>query len=156
MVLGFSGGDAYLYELRQFLTYEGLLEGLPTMEGNQRHILALLNDKRNHAYGDAPYLLDPVEVAIKYKDDDSVYPFGTSSPLPAVTCVARLESLSAATGQEGDGSGLVLIWFQANFAFPIDEEILRQVSELDWNRYAGSYYYQVGVLLGDGWRVRLS
>ena len=133
-----SGRLVLLRELRQRMTYEGLLEGLPTAEMNQGKIRRLLGEQSNHRYNVQPLLIPPVERPIERPDGDK-YPFGTPSALPPVTSVARFESLTPTIIGRGDTSGLVVIWFQEEFAYPPPRNILEQLEAVDWDRHAGSF-----------------
>jgi hypothetical protein len=140
MKVDFQDRSARLHELRQSLTYEGLLEGLPTVEGNQRRIKYVLQKSESQRYGVGPYLVPPVEKPIE-RPSGEPYPFGTPSSLPSVTCIARFEAIGPTVPGKGDGSGLVVVWFQECFALPIDSEVLLHLRNLDWNRHAGSYEF---------------
>jgi hypothetical protein len=52
-----SGRIVRIQELRQRRVYEGLLEGLPTVEWNRRLLDRLLADERGKFYGADPLLL---------------------------------------------------------------------------------------------------
>ena len=119
-----SGRRIYLLELRQYLTYEGLLEGLPTAERNKQRLERLVAEYRDKPYAGGPYLIRPAERPIEYNRGGEPYPFGTPSALPAVTCVGRFDSLQPARNQSSELSGLVVIWFQEEFAFPIDPAVV--------------------------------
>jgi hypothetical protein len=58
-------------------------------------------------------------------------------------CVARLESRYAARDKSGDFffSGLGVVWFQPDFAFPIESAVLAQLQSLDWGRHAVDMEY---------------
>lgn len=136
-----SGRRLYLRELTQRLTYEGLLEGLPTAERNKQRLDQLVADYRDKPYAGKPYLIRPKETLIEYSRDGRPYPFGTPSALPAVTCIARFDSLQPARDQSSDLSGLVVIWFQEEFAFPIDATVLAQLLAIDWDTHAVDVSY---------------
>lgn len=133
-----SGRRLYLKELRQFLTYEGLLEGLPTAERNQQKLERLLAENQTNPYDARPYLIRPMEKPIEVHRP---YPFGTPAALPAVTCVGRFTSLEPARDKKSDYSGLVLIWFQDKFALPIDSAVVTTIQELDWEAHAADLIY---------------
>ena len=135
-----SGRVITLKELRQTATYEGLLEGLPTVEKNKGLIQRLLNDRSLKPYEVDPVLLPAVERPIELPPEHS-YPFGTPSALPAVTVFARFTSHKSTVSGTGDASGLVVVWFQEQFAFPPAEDIASQLQNLDWERYAGNFEY---------------
>lgn len=140
MEIDFLNRRVALHELKQSLTYEGLLEGLPTAEGNQRRIKFILEDEQDIRYGVKPYLVPPTETPLDCRGDEP-YPFGVPSSLPSVLCIARFESFAPANNKAGDGSGLKVIWFQSEFALPIAHEVLRHLGQTDWNLHAGSFEY---------------
>jgi hypothetical protein len=137
----FRDRTVHLRALQQTLTYAGLLEGLPTKEMNARIIEQVLKEAANQIYGVPPYLVPPTEKPIDYKSDGSRYPFGTPAQLPSVLCVARLESFKPTGDSSCYASGLIVIWFQSDFALPIEDEILHHLSLTDWNSHAGSFDY---------------
>jgi hypothetical protein len=129
-----SGRVVQVCELWQWLVYEGLLEGLPTREMNRREIERIAADERWRHYGAAPIVLPPNETPIPYHDDRP-YPFGEPARLPAIVCGARLESAPARDASM-HLSGLCVVWFQPDFAFPIDPEALEHLRGIDWERHA--------------------
>jgi hypothetical protein len=135
-----SGRRLYLQELRQYRTYEGLLEGLPTAERNKNRLERLVSDHRDRPYPGEPYLIQPAEEPIEYRDGQR-YPFGTPSVLPAVTCIGRFTSLEPARDKATEYSGLVIIWFQREFALPIDPAIGDYLEAIDWERHSADLYY---------------
>jgi len=136
-----SGRRLYLRELRQYLTYEGLLEGLPTAERNKQQIEQVVAKHRDKPYAGEPYLIRPSETPIDYNRDGRSYPFGTPASLPAVTCIGRFDSLKPARNQSSDLSGLVVIWFQSEFAFPIDSAVVAKLLAIDWEAHAADMDY---------------
>lgn len=132
------GRTIYLKELRQYFTYEGLLEGLPTVEMNKRKLVYLFKEEAKKIDPQLPYLLVPDETPIEY---DRKYPFGTPSALPSITCIGRFQSLSPARDAKMDASELVIIWFQPEFAIPINPSIVTQIQAIDWDQHANDYEY---------------
>ncbi len=132
-----SGRVVHLGEFRQWLVYEWLWEGLPTKEMNSRRVASILAENRGH-YGE-PLLIAPEEKPLEYHEGKK-YPFGDPAALPGVCCVARFRS-HWARDREKDYSGLVVIWFQEEFAFPIDPKVAAQLQALDWERLATDHEY---------------
>lgn len=131
-----SGRRIYLQELRQYETYEGLIEGLPTEERNTYRLDHLAEEYRGKPYPGEPYLIQPKETPLEYRGDKQ-YPFGTPSALPAVTCIGRFTSHDPVRrGTRCDYSGLIVIWFQPDFAFPIEESVFAEIQAIDWDRHA--------------------
>jgi hypothetical protein len=135
-----SGRIVRVQELRQWRFYEGLLEGLPTVEMNRRGLERILADERGKFYGADPLVLPPKETPIAH---DGPYRLGVPASLPGIVCVARLDSPYAARDKSGDFffSGLGVIWFQSDFALPIESGILEQLQSIDWDRYAVDMEY---------------
>lgn len=135
-----SGRRLSLMELKQFLTDEGLLEGLPTAERNRQRVERWVLEHRGRPYPGEPHLIRPVETPVPYQGDRP-YRFGTPSALPSVTCMGRFTSLDPARDPVREYSGLVVLWFQEEFALPIDPAILRQIRSLDWETLAADLDY---------------
>jgi hypothetical protein len=133
------GRLVFLQELRQYSTYEGLLEGVPTREANANLLQHLISRHRDTPYPGLPYLIQPVETRIELPDALE-YPFGTPASLPRVTCVARFTSLQPIRNN-GDYSGLVIIWLQDEFAFPIAPDVMSHLLAIDWSAHAVDMAY---------------
>lgn len=134
-----SGRTIRLRSIKQRQEYAGLLEGLPTREMNKRSIDAVLAEVRR-TDGCEPYLVQPMEKAIEYLKGER-YPFGEPAALPAIGCIGRFTCLEPARDSSKDYSSLTVIWFQEDFAFPIEAGVLEQIRMLDWTRYALDYEY---------------
>jgi hypothetical protein len=85
-----------------------------------------------------PYLIPPSETLINLERD---YPFGMPAEIPKITCVAQFDSFDPARDKLMDASTLPIVWFQSDFAFPIDEAIEAQIRSLDWEKYASDFQY---------------
>ena len=134
-----SGHRLHLHGLTQYLTYGGLIEGLPTTKRNKKKLERLIARYRDAPYPGKPYLIRPKETPIQRNPQNTRrYPFGTPSALPPVTCIARLESCP--NKREYDLSGLVVIWFQGEFAFPIDSEVEAELLGIDWKMHASDMH----------------
>ncbi len=131
-----SGRSIRLQSLRQWETYAGLLEGLPTEQLNQGIVERILTDERERSPLGEPYLIPPRQTPIDHADE---YPFGTPAALPEISCVANFESPEPARDPLQDYSVLTVIWFQDDFAFPIDPQVLEQIRALDWEQLAQDF-----------------
>jgi uncharacterized protein (TIGR02996 family) len=130
-----SGRTVYLRELRQSGVYEGLLEGLPTTEMNQRMIAGMVAAERTGLSGHDPYLIQPRETPLEYPGDRP-YPFGQPASIPRIVCIGRFSSFEPARDASRDFSELVVIWFQDEFALPIDVPIWEQLLAINWQEHA--------------------
>jgi hypothetical protein len=135
-----SGRNIHLRFLEQSLVYEGLMAGIPNREDNQRFVDRFMERARKHFNGNAPYLIPPPKRPI----EDPQPPFARSGQpmlLPPVACIARFYSHYEASDPAKDYSVLAVLWFQDEFAFPIDPAVMRHLRELAWERHAVDYDY---------------
>jgi hypothetical protein len=132
-----SGREIAIGRLYQFRTYEGLIEGLPTKERNARRIPHFRNEAQE-LWKLKVHLIEPSETPIEY---DGKYPLGTPAMLPGTVCFGRFSSLTPARDSSKDGSELTIVWFQNDFAFPIDDSVLKAIRTLDWESIAEDYQY---------------
>ena len=121
-----------LLALDQWLTYGGLLEGLPTSEMNERLIRNAVQDARDR-WASSVHLIEPQETRI---DTSRSYPFGIPASIPVITCVSHWSGPGCSRGDEYGQTELTLVWYQPEFALPIDEEILSEITALDWEAHA--------------------
>lgn len=132
-----SGRMIRLVAIDQWGTYTGLLEGIPTKEMNERHIRRTMDTARERWHFD-PYLIQPIETPIELDRD---YTFGTPASIPAVTCVGQFDCFDTARDNSMDGSTLPIVWFQDDFAFPVDDVIQQHIQSLDWEQHASDFQY---------------
>lgn len=59
--------------------------------------------------------------------------------LPEVTCVGVLRCSFPARDPDKDGSMLTVVWFQDEYALPIDESVLSQLQTIDWEEVATDF-----------------
>lgn len=124
--------------LHQWPTYGGLLEGIPTDRVNARILERLSGEIKRHCGNKSSYILQPEQTPIAYEGH---YPFGTPMALPAMICVADLVYSQPVRDPDQHGSQLAVAWFQEEYAFPIDEEIMHRFRELKWSALAEDFYY---------------
>ena len=129
-----TGREVVLEELNQRLTYEGLIEGLPTTNLNKRHLDSLVAEQREKRPKTPVYLLTPAETPMEWPGGER-YPFGTPARLPGVTCIGRFGSRNSPLSY----SELTIIWLQNEFAMPIDSSVLEEVVRLDWDALAAEF-----------------
>jgi hypothetical protein len=136
-----AGRELRLQELSQRLTYEGLLEGLPTTEANRAQLDRLVAEQRAKKRSMNPvYLVAPVETPIDL-GPGTTYPFGSPATLPEVICIGRLQSEPIGERDPSLYSELTIIWFQSEFAMPIEPSVLEQIGKLDWDALASNFEY---------------
>jgi hypothetical protein len=129
-----SGRLIHLCELNQSFTYKGLILGVPTHKINQAFIARALEQAGKGREG-TPYIIEPTEKPFEgdwHLDSDS----GPAVALPSVKCVGLFESGTGPQGSTLEESWLLIVWFQDEFALPIQPEILEQIKAVDWDRVA--------------------
>lgn len=131
-----TGRKLTLSALTQEMTYAGLLEGVPTTKINRRHMDALVAEQRAKSSNGAVYLVTPVERPIPRRDEPG--PWGSPAALPAVRCIGRFRS-EPIVDSPGCYSELTIIWFQNEFALPIEPSVLEEITRLDWNTIAADF-----------------
>ncbi|MDX2006557.1 MAG: hypothetical protein SFU83_14890 [Meiothermus sp.] len=123
-----GGRKVRLSSLLQYHTYEGWLEGFPTAEINARKVQGLV-DQYTKEDEHAPLIVPYTETPIQY---EGKYPFGTPQTLPSITCMGLFTDTSGGEYY----SGLRIVWFQNEFALPIESRIVEYIRDVDWNRVA--------------------
>ncbi len=148
-----SGRELILNQLEQSRTYAGMLVGVPDKRANDRKIDVDLRRATGREYTlDEPYLILPSRRDYKHKPGDmdrnrgqrSHYPEeGERDPewLPLISCIGCFSSFLPARDPEKDGSCLTVVWYQDDYALPIDAEILKELKQLDWDRLATDFAY---------------
>lgn len=126
--------------LKQFRTYAGLLEGLPTLEHNHKILQHLVAEQIENDHGCKPYLIEPTQTPYPPSVSDG-YPFGKPMRLPKIYCIGQFYSTAPARNTEADYSFLTIIWFQNTWAFPIDEEVIETITYLPWDVLAHDSEY---------------
>lgn len=128
--------EVNIVRITQWQTYADLLEGVPNKRLNA-NLLRQLEDKLQAFCGfDEIYIIRPQEKPITV---NGPYYRGEPAMLPAITCMAEVYT----SGTYRDGSKAFSMmgigWFQENFAFPIDEDIIRQIKQIPFRELCGEY-----------------
>jgi hypothetical protein len=95
------------------------------------------------AASDAPYVIDPV---VKERPSYPSPPWapGTACKplpwLPDITCRVELKSREPVHDREAAFSSLYIVWFQEEFVFPIDAQIIKQIQAIEWDLHATDGY----------------
>ncbi len=137
-----SGRRITLEHLDQVMTYAGLLEGTPNHESNDRHIeYALEEAGRRGVVGVRPHLIVPPRRDYLRKPGDmqritEQSPHWIPEWLPTVQCIGHFKSGVTARNPEMHVSVLTVVWFQDEYAPPIQEPALGQLLGLDWEALA--------------------
>ena len=135
-----SGRSIRMTEIAQDATYGGWVFGTPSHQQNEAIIQSTLSSVRERYFG-LGYLIRPTETPLPPDPHDPKQP--ERARLPFVRCVAEFSSGPVVIDESHDiswglsmFSNLVLVWFQDEFALPIDSAVVEQIRLIEWERYA--------------------
>ncbi len=137
-----SGRAITLKHFDQVMTYAGLLEGTPDHELDDRHIESALEEAgRRGVAGVRPHLIVPPRRDHFRKPGDmrritEYSPHWIPEWLPVVQCIGQFSSGVTARNPEMHLSVLTVVWFQDEYAPPIQEPALGELLDLDWEALA--------------------
>lgn len=148
-----DGRDIHLSHLYQRHTYAGVLAGLPTHEKNNQRCQDAIEEARGDVRltGNAPVTLIPPKIEFCGPlNPKSVAPLqrltgsNVTSPLyypkmPPIICFGSFSSDVIKSRPDDFGSHLCIIWYQADFAMPIDPAVKREIQALAWEELAAGY-----------------
>lgn len=137
-----------LEALHQSLTYAGVLEGYPSQYANQRIIKRKVENARKLLGTFPPHVITPREEVVKLNGEDSDSEADSDSEwdsdrtifvLPAVCCFGSFKSEYSTDAC--DYSMLTVVWFQDDWAFPMQDDIISALRSLPWTSLAQSCWY---------------
>jgi hypothetical protein len=137
-----SGRTITLEGLDQRMTYAGLLEGTPDAKWNDGHLERALQEAERHCvHGAKPHLILPPRRDYLREPGDmrqiiEEFPYRIPEWLPMVQCIGSFKDVVTARDPTRDLSVLVVVWFQDEYALPIQQPALGQLLELDWQSLA--------------------
>jgi hypothetical protein len=130
-------------KIMQWHTYEGMLEGLPNRKLN-RDLLESLERKLKDFCGlDQVYIIEPLE---KPFTADSPYFRGDPAMLPMVTCMAEIFTYHSFRDQTREFSMMGIAWFQDQFAFPVDQNVVDIIKAIPYRELCGEFGFGVSVV----------
>ena len=142
-----SGRSITMDSLDQSRTYAGLLEGLPGEVGNDMNIQSALQiASKQCPPGGKPHLIVPPRRDYSHQPGD-MEPYikkgwgRVPEWLPKVRCIGTFSSLVTRLDSDGHASMLVVVWYQDDYALPIQESVIEQLVSLDWNALATDFEY---------------
>ncbi len=129
-----SGRSIQLLSLSQRDVYAEVIEGVPHRFVNDR-IVEGQRVEAERRDGRPPWVVPPPQRPIGSPRRAP----GRWEPLslPPIACTARFFSHATPRHDDPDWrSVLTIVWFQDDYAFPIDDEVARQIRAVDWDRFA--------------------
>jgi len=131
-----SGRTIFLTKLFQYQTYWSLLLGLPDKSMNDEIIEFSMKKARSQTQNVEPFLIEPEYN--RYKLDTGIAKLhllrdGVVDFLPIITCIGTFESVKGL-----ENSFLTIIWFQDEFALPIEDSAKQQLLSVNWENLAAT------------------
>lgn len=143
-----DGRKLTLKHLDQSLTYAGLMEGTPDQKANDWRIETDLKYASQYRFAiGEPCLIEPERRSYLRRPGDmdrarqraSQYPaeWGRDPQwLPLVRCIGVFFSVAKRKNSVNPMSSLTVMWYQHDFAYPIEDAVLAQLKRLNWDRLA--------------------
>ncbi len=135
-----SGREIFLSSICQEYTYEGLLAGYPDKEMNNRYIKWNMESALEKMNATKAYLISPpmfeVEVHEKVR-----HHYKDAIRMPYIVCFGQFDSSVLKGDNVNDGSWLTIVWYQDDFAMPIDESVIEHIKIIDWDSEAEGYQF---------------
>jgi len=128
-----TGRSIALARLEQWRTYQGLLCGKPTRAKNDEKILGVIEAAKTICAAGDPHLIRPGRKTIA---GDAERGTMAGELLPATTCIALFNSTALARLDSEPYSSMAVVWFQEEFALPIEDEVLGLIRRIDWENHA--------------------
>jgi hypothetical protein len=124
----------------QWNTYSDISAGIPTDQFNEQIINWAKQSAKEFSRMEEIYLIEPKQTPIP-DDEEFHFPFAKPASLPRVTCVAKLWHDDVFRNTDKMFSSLCIIWFQEDYAFPIDQDILNKIKEVPFSEVCGEFDY---------------
>jgi hypothetical protein len=135
-----SGREIVLESIYQYGTYSGLLCGVPDEEMNREYIENNMEYAVEKMSPEGCYLVSPEFLELE-NVDKRIKRYKDAIRLPYITCFAEFDSSILEGDEENDASWLTVVWYQDEFAMPIDEGVLEQIKLIDWEREAEGFQF---------------
>jgi len=143
------GRTIWLQNLKQRQTYSGVYEGVPWGRARMARWPEMFREYAEEDYDCRAIIVDARDFPLPVPEEELEgyrWPIPQGRPgareyepvsLGPITCVARFEAYDPVRNEpETDFSQLVMVWFQADFAMPIDPVVLEKIKAIDWEREA--------------------
>ncbi len=107
-----------------------MLEGIPSESYNAEKIY---KEGRDVGFNEI-YVIEPKQTRISYFSDEKY-------TIPKVTCRITVQSIENLKDASKDFSTLRIVWFQEDYAMPIDKDIINKLRKLPYQKLCGEYTY---------------
>ena len=134
-----SGREIFLDSICQSHTYGGLLCGYPDKDMNERIMKYVMETALEKMNPEVTYLVPPPLIEVEMDDVKEYYK--DAIHIPYITCYAQFESSVIDKDDDSNGSWLTIVWYQDDFALPIDESVLEHIKTINWDDVAEGYEF---------------
>ncbi len=125
--------------LSQFKTYRNVIYGYPTERRNNWLIKDILESAHKTNNPQSVYLIQPEH---KIMDDiirKNGNPLDICKVIPDIECHLEVRSKKIFTDENESYSKMLIIWFQDEFAFPIDPIIIEKIKTIPYRKLCFSF-----------------
>jgi len=135
-----SGREIFLNSIHQSYTYEGLLLGHPNREMNDRYIRWNMESALEKMNATRAYLVSPPLIEVEI-DERVKQHYKDAIRMPYIVCYGQFESSVIKGDDANDSSWLTIVWYQEEFAMPIDVSVIEHIKMIDWEKEAEGYQF---------------
>jgi DNA replication protein DnaD len=126
--------EVKIESLYQSETYKDVLFGYPTEHRNNRLINSILRKVHETNNPQSVYLIQPEQKLIDEDIEKYKSPLDIPKEIPNIEYHLRVASDMVTNDKNQTDSTMLIIWFQDEFAFPIDPLILEQIKTIPFRK----------------------
>lgn len=126
--------EVKIESLCQSETYKDVLFGYPTEHRNNRLINSILRKAHQTNNPQSVYLIQSEQKLIDEDIEKYKSPLDIPKEIPKIECHLRVTSDKVNNDKNQTNSTMLIIWFQDDFAFPIDPLILEQIKTIPYRK----------------------
>lgn len=124
--------EVRIEKIKQFYTYQNILEGVPSEEDNEEIVRRAIRSLQtftglDHVHAIKPVMI-PIPLDIRMRCDRVI------ETLPKICCMIKVNHDRPYKDLNMDYSALGILWFQSQFAMPIDPIILLRIKEINFKK----------------------
>lgn len=120
--------------LSQFKTYRNVIDGYPTEHRNNWIIEDILESAHKTNNPQSVYLIQPEHKIMDDKIRKNGNPLDIWKEIPNIECHLRVSSKIIFNDKNQSDSTMLIIWFQDQFAFPIDPIIIEKIKTIPYRK----------------------
>lgn len=139
-----QGREAWLSSLHQYLTYGGVLAGLPLDDESRGRPVYRAVERAADLFGVSPMqvaILPPTMLSskVRRRGEDRELTEMVVDFLPPVCSIGRFQSNTPVHDEDALGSTAIVVWFQKAFGCPEDGWVTDRLRDIDWSSVAADW-----------------